>query len=162
MVIGVHVAPAYPPVRPANRGNENDPELEYVMNRADEGALAWALADSATTFLSSIDHAWLCTKIGVGEWDSAIRDLLVFYANTDAELPCELAAQIRAWIQGYSGSDSEPILRHIYDQISVSVTNTANSQRPEDAHRSPRRLIARRSARAVHTPEPRPGARHTP
>jgi hypothetical protein len=64
------------------------------MNRADEGALAWALADWATAFLNPADRAWLCAKIGAGEQDSAITDLLTFYANTDAELPRELVTSI--------------------------------------------------------------------
>ncbi|BCP14140.1 hypothetical protein MINTM021_10490 [Mycobacterium paraintracellulare] len=120
------------------------------MNRADEGALAWTLADSATVFLKPADRARLCAKIGAGAQGSAIKDLLVFYANSGTELPCELAARVRAWIQGYAGSDSEPILRHIYDQIKVSVTNNASRQRPEvEAHRSPRRRIAKRSAHAA-------------
>jgi hypothetical protein len=122
------------------------------LNRADEGVLAWALADSATVFLNPADRAWLCVKIGAGEQETAIRDLLNLYANTDAELPCELAASVQAWIHGYAGSDSEPILRHIYDRISVSATNTASNQRPEaELHRSPRRLIAKRSGHARRT-----------
>jgi hypothetical protein len=122
------------------------------MNRADEGALAWALADSATALLKPADRAWLCAKIGAGEQGSAIRDLLMFYANTHAELPSKLAGPIRAWIQGYVGSDSEPILRQIYDRISVSVTNNPSCQRPEaDAHHSPRRLVATRSPHAART-----------
>lgn len=120
------------------------------MNRADEGALAWALADSAMVFLKPADRAQLCAKIGAGEQGSAIKDLLIFYSNTDTELPCELAARIRAWIQGYEGSDSEPILRRMYDRISVSVTNNASRQRTEvEAHRSRRPLIAKRSAHAA-------------
>jgi hypothetical protein len=120
------------------------------MNRADEGALAWALADSATAFLKRADRVRLCAKIGAGEQSSAIEDLLLFYANTDAELPCELAARVRAWIQGYAGTDNGANLRDIYDRISVSATNNARHQRPEaEAHRSPRRLPAKRSAHAA-------------
>jgi len=76
--------------------------------------------------------------------------MLAFYANTDAELPSELAARVRAWIQGYVGSDSEPILRDIYARIRVSVTTIAGGERPEvGGQRSPRRLIAKRSAYAA-------------
>ena len=120
------------------------------MNRADEIALAWALADSATAFLKPADRAWLCAKIGAGEQGSAIRDVLVFYANTHVELPSQLAGPIRLWIQGYVGSDSEPILRRIYDRISVSVTNSPTRQWPEgDAHHPPGRLVANRSPHAA-------------
>ena len=115
------------------------------MNRTDEGALAWALADSATSYLKPAARAWLCTKIGAGEQESAIKDLLVFYANADAELPRQLAGPIREWIHGYAGTDSEPTLRHIYNQITVS---TATNQQPPVEHRHrPRRLIAQRSQR---------------
>jgi hypothetical protein len=122
------------------------------MNRTDEGALAWDLADSASVFLKPAYRARLCAKIGAGEQDSAIKDLLTFYANTDAELPCELAARVRTWIQGYARSDNEPILRRIYDRISVSATNTATSQRTQaEIRRSPRRLITNRSAHPART-----------
>ena len=53
------------------------------MNRTDEGALAWALADSAKVFLKPADRARMCAKIGAGEQGSAIKHLLVFYSNTD-------------------------------------------------------------------------------
>ncbi|BCO60211.1 MULTISPECIES: hypothetical protein [Mycobacterium avium complex (MAC)] len=120
------------------------------MNRADEGALAWALIDSATASLKPAVRALLCAKIGAGERDSAIKDLLTFYADSDVGLPWELAVQVRAWIQGYAGSDSEPILRDVYDRISVSDTSCAYSPRPEaKSQRSPRQLTARRSAHAV-------------
>lgn len=56
------------------------------------------------------------------------------------------------WIQGYAGSDSEPILRRIYDRISVSAATNANHQRPQaEAHRSPRQLIAKRSTYPART-----------
>jgi hypothetical protein len=113
------------------------------MNRADEGALAWALANSATGFLRPGARAWLCAKIGAGEQEGAIRDLLSFYANSSkAELPCELAGPIRAWIRGYVGSDSEPLLRRLYDRIKVSDTTQVTDQTSTFTRR---RLVARRS-----------------
>lgn len=119
------------------------------MNKTDEGALSWALVDSATAFLKPSARMRVCAKIGAGEQDSVIEDLLTFYANSDAELPWELAGQVRAWIDGYAGSESEPILRHIYERIDVSNKNDANSRHEADVHRSPRRLTARRSAHAA-------------
>jgi hypothetical protein len=98
------------------------------MNRADEGALAWALEKSATGFLRPGARAWLCAKIGAGEQESAIMDLLAFYANSNAELPCELAAPTRAWIRGYVGTDNELLLRRLYEQITVSVTTQKTDQ----------------------------------
>jgi hypothetical protein len=89
------------------------------MNRTDEGDLAWALADAAASLLKPASRTSLCAKIGAGEQASAIRDLLAFYATTQAELPRELAEPVLAWIQGYAGSDSEPTLRRIYDRIIV-------------------------------------------
>jgi hypothetical protein len=122
------------------------------MNRADEGALAWGLAESATAFLKRAERSLLCAKIGAGEQGSAIRDLLAFYANADAELPCELAARVRCWIQGYAGTDTEPILRQIYDRIRVSATSNEICQRPEaETRRAPRRLVATRSAHSART-----------
>jgi hypothetical protein len=47
-----------------------------------------------------LPRAWLCAKIGAGDQDRAIRDLLTFYANSKVELPYELAGPIRAWIRG--------------------------------------------------------------
>ena len=129
------------------------------MNRADEGALAWALVDSATAFLKPTVRARLCAKIGAGERDSAIKDLLTFYATSDVELPWALAAQVRTWIYGYAGSDSEPILRHIYDRISVSNKNFANPRRHDaDVHRPLGRLTATRSAPQNVRPATRPMA----
>ena len=117
------------------------------MNRADEGALAWALANSATGLLRPGARAWLCAKIGAGEQASAIRDLLTFYANNSkAELPCELAAPIRVWIRGYVGSDSEPPLLRLYDRIKVSDTTQVTDQTSTFTRR---RLVAKRSDHAM-------------
>jgi hypothetical protein len=117
------------------------------MNRADEGALGWALANSATGFLRPGARAWLCAKIGAGEQESATRDLLTFYANSsNAELPRELAAPIRAWIRGYVGSDSEALLRRLYDRIKVSDTTQVTDQTSTFTRR---RLVAKRSDHAM-------------
>lgn len=111
------------------------------MTRVDVGALAWALADSAKAFMNRPDRARLCAKIGAGDQDSAIADVLVCYANTDAELAFELAATVRQWIDGYAGSDPEQILRQLYSRITVSVE--AESDCP------PQRLVAKRSEHAA-------------
>jgi hypothetical protein len=104
------------------------------MNIADEETLAWALTNSASAFMRPDARALVCTKIGAGERESAITDLLLLYADSEAALPSELAAPIRAWIHGYIGSDREPILRHLYDRISVSVT-TQGIDRAAEARR---------------------------
>jgi hypothetical protein len=120
------------------------------MNRTDEADLAWALADSAAARLKPADRTLLCAKIGAGEPASAIRDLLAFYANTQAELPRELAERVLSWIQGYAASDSGRTLRRIYDRIIAPAANTSPSQPPEvKLSRSSHRLIAQRSRRAA-------------
>jgi hypothetical protein len=116
------------------------------MNRADEGALAWALANSVTRFLRPGARAWLCAKIGAGDQDRAIRDLLTFYANSKVELPDELAGPIRAWIRGYVGSDSETLLRRLYDQITVcqpQATGLIKPLRSTETGLLPNALIVR-------------------
>ncbi len=123
------------------------------MNRADEGVLAWALLESATAILQPAHRATLCTKIGAGYRDNAIRDLLACFANTQAELPFELAAPIRKWIQGYAGSDREPILQNVYGRIRVSARKqpaaAGGSRNAFD--RSPHRLVAKRSEHALRS-----------
>jgi hypothetical protein len=120
------------------------------VNRTDEGALAWALADSASKFLDPVKRAWMCAKIGAGEHGNAIRELLALYANTRSELPCELATPLQAWIRGYAGSESEPILQHMYDRISVSVEKAASRELAEaELDCSPQRLTAKRSEPAA-------------
>lgn len=121
------------------------------MNRADEGALAWALANSVTRFLRPGARAWLCAKIGAGDQDRAIRDLLTFYANSKVELPYELAGPIRAWIRGYVGTDGESLLRRLYDQITVSTTSHGTDQA---AALNRDRLIAKRCDRPMPTRPP--------
>jgi hypothetical protein len=92
------------------------------MNREQEWLFVWALADSAAKYMSPDAHVRLCARIGAGEYDRAITDLLVFYADRRAAgLPYEFAAPIRSWIRGYAGTDREPVLLRLYDRINVSV-----------------------------------------
>jgi hypothetical protein len=91
------------------------------MNRARELSFVWALADWAVEYMRPDARVRLSTKIGAGEQDSAIADLLAFYSNNQVELPYELAAPIRAWIQGYAGTVREPVLLRLYDRIRVSI-----------------------------------------
>jgi hypothetical protein len=129
------------------------------VKRVDEGVLAWALFDSASAFLEPTYRATLCAKIGAGDRDNAIRDLLACFANTQVELRFELAAPIRRWIQGYAGSDSEPILRNVYDRIRVSVANTASSRRSEAEFGCSPERSSPNAASAQHASEPT-GSRH--
>jgi hypothetical protein len=131
------------------------------MNRTDGRTLAWALADSANKSMNPADHTTVCVKIGAGEHDSAIRYVLSFYAHTGAKLPCALAAPIQRWIDGYAGSDSEQILRRIYDRISVSAEDAASGDAMEvEPDCAPKRLVAQRvSARSAAVSI---GIRHIP
>jgi hypothetical protein len=116
------------------------------MDKAHELVLAWALADSAAEHLSAEARVRLCTKIGAGELDSAIGELLAFFAHTQAELPDDLAASLRVWIRGYAGTERGPALLQLYHRIRVSAgTQTSRS---EPAAKS-RRLVARHHERAT-------------
>jgi len=122
------------------------------MNSADIGALAWALADSANAFMNPAQRTRVCAKIGAGEQDSAIADVLASYATTNAELPFELAGPIRRWINGYAGTDSEQILRHLYGQIKVPEKAAAsNDSVRAERDCPPMRLVAKRSERATRS-----------
>lgn len=122
------------------------------MNSADIGALAWALADSANAFMNPAERTRVCAKIGAGEQGSAIADLLASYATTNAELPFELAAPIRRWINGYAATDSEHILQHLYGQIKVSAKDAAsNDSVRAESDCPPTRLVAKRSERVTRS-----------
>jgi hypothetical protein len=142
-------------VGPGDRRRDRRPgkEREHGMNRADETNLAWTLNDAASAFLSRDARLWLCVKIGAGELESAIIELLDGYVRHNAELPSELAAPVRAWIRGYLGSDSEPILRHLLSRLRVSARPQPGTPSREPQRR-PLRLVARRSARIAHNKSP--------
>lgn len=118
------------------------------MDRARERSFVWALADSAAQSMRPDTHAWLCAKIGAGEQESAIADLLVFFANTGGELPYELAGPLRVWIRGYAGTEREAVLLRLYDRIRVSVMTHATAREPAV------------KARRRPATDPRPTGRH--
>jgi|HubBroStandDraft_3_1064219.scaffolds.fasta_scaffold70397_3 hypothetical protein len=111
------------------------------MNRAGELSFVWALADWAVEYMRPDARVQLCTKIGAGEKDSAIADLLAFYSNSQVALPYELAAPLRAWIQGYARTEREPVLLRLYDRIRVSIMTQTT---PEESAVKARPLVARR------------------
>jgi hypothetical protein len=90
------------------------------MNRADEAALVWALTDSASAFLPEPARTRLWVKIGAGEQDAVMVELLQRYARHDGQMPSSLAAAVRSWTRGYTGSKCEPVLRSLVDRIRVS------------------------------------------
>jgi hypothetical protein len=123
---------------------------EHVMDRTEEAALAWALADSTAEFVDPNVRAWLCAKIGADEKATAISELLACYARSDAELPYDLATRVLAWIRGYRGTDNEQILRGLLDQIRIARAVPARF--PEtDGLRRRKNTIARRSGLAMRT-----------
>jgi hypothetical protein len=88
----------------------------------------WALANSARAFLRP-GAVRGCARKSVPENRRAqFGTCSPSHANSEAELPRELAPPIRAWIRGYVGSESELILRHLYDRISMSFTTQGSSQ----------------------------------
>jgi hypothetical protein len=91
------------------------------MNRAEEASLAWALVESAV-FLRADARAWVCAKIGAGDLDSSIRDLLDGFGRYGAALPGELVISLMDWLGGYSGSDVEADLRHLVSRVRISAT----------------------------------------
>lgn len=118
------------------------------MNRAEESSLAWALADSATAFLRPQARAWLYAKIGAGEQESAIKDLLIGFVRNDAELPAELAALVWAWMRGYLGSDREDGLRALVGRIRVAERPVPVAESFEVVRRRRIRLAATRTRAA--------------
>lgn len=115
------------------------------MNRARESSFVWALADWAAEYMHPDVRARLCAKIGAGEYDTAITDLLVFYWNEQVELPYELAAPIRAWIRGYAGTEREAVLLRLYDRLVVSSLTQPTLR---ESAGNARRLVARRYDRS--------------
>ena len=87
------------------------------MNRADEAALAWALIDSAPRLMPKAARTRLWMEVGAGDTDSAIVEMLTVYAESDEELPPELARTLDCWVRGYQGADAEQMLRGLLDRI---------------------------------------------
>lgn len=90
------------------------------------------MVDAIAAYLQPAHRAQLCAKIGAGEHDSAIRELLVVCARTQAKLPHEIAAAIRNWIHGYAGSDIETSLQ-TFSRNSASTLQT----KPQAKHARP-------------------------
>ena len=126
---------------PHDRPHGDRNEGGSAVNRADEGFLAWTLANSARRFLDPTTYSWLCTKIGAGEQEGAILDLLGWHATSRAELPAEVADRLQDWLRGFAGSDREPALRRLVEQVQVSSRNESAAV----AIKPPQRLIARRN-----------------
>lgn len=92
------------------------------MNRAEESAFVWALMDSADAFLSETARTWLCVRIGAGELESAIKELLRGFVASNTALPANLMESLWAWIGGFAGSAGEAGLRELVSKIKMSPT----------------------------------------
>lgn len=75
------------------------------LNRFDQRALAWSLAEIATPYLSSEWRLWLCAAIGAGELEGALIALLDRCAELDIALPDNVSEHVHNWLAGYAGTD---------------------------------------------------------
>jgi hypothetical protein len=87
------------------------------VNNTEEAALVWELAEAASSFLPPHSRSSLWTRIGAGEREIAIKDLLHFFVWYEREVPASLASRIQVWSEGYRGSDSELPLRSLVRRI---------------------------------------------
>ncbi|MCP3812039.1 hypothetical protein NLX62_06850 [Mycobacteriaceae bacterium Msp059] len=117
------------------------------MNRAEESAFVWALMDSADPFLSKTARTWLCVRIGGGELESAIKQLLRGFVASNTALPANLMESLGAWIGGFAGSDGEADLRELVRGIKMSPPSHPTGRGPVRLNAV--RLVPRRSARAA-------------
>lgn len=114
------------------------------MNRGDEFEFAWALVEAARPFLTRRARTWICAKIGAGEQQSAIRELLAGFASSDTPLPVRLTPMLWAWIRGFVGSDGELGLVELATRIRVATNVCPHVE----AERPPTQLVARRRDKA--------------
>lgn len=90
------------------------------MNTAGETSLVWSLMDVAKPIMRPATRTWLCTKIGAGDRDAAIRELLACVAHARAEISTDLAMLARQWLSGYVGSDVEAETRELVDAVAIA------------------------------------------
>lgn len=89
------------------------------VNRSEELALAWALVSAAKAFIRPTAHARLCAKIGAGDHEPAIRELIAAFAGSHTPMASGLIAGLLTWVSGYSGSEHETALRELVATIRV-------------------------------------------
>jgi hypothetical protein len=106
------------------------------MNRAEERILAWALVDAAAPYLSGETRTGLNMTIGAGELESAITDLLTFFADGDAVIDGGLFLKLDAWIFGYKGTPVEGQLRDLLERIPVQLNGSHARRAVRAAHQS--------------------------
>jgi len=87
------------------------------MDRAGQASFAWALEDAAKPYLNDASRVWLVTKIGAGDLEDAIFDLLRCVEGNRAVLPTSTSVQVQRWLNGYLGSDREAFLRSLINGL---------------------------------------------
>ena len=98
-----------------------------MMNRAEECAFAWALADVATAFVDENTKVHICVRLGAGEYRDTITTLLECFARSAMAVPPALSASLWSWVNGFVGSDFETSLRELASKVRIS----AGSNPPE-------------------------------
>ncbi|BBY73165.1 hypothetical protein MPRF_00640 [Mycolicibacterium parafortuitum] len=91
------------------------------MNRAEECAFAWALADLATAFVDESTKNQICVRLGAGEYRDTITALLECFARSAMSVPPALSASLWAWVNGFVGSDFETSLRDLASKVRISA-----------------------------------------
>ena len=91
------------------------------MNRTAEYELAWDLLAAATAVLSGEQRHTLCTQIGAGQPDDAIRTLLVSLGEHLRAVPTEILTRMISWLDCYVGSEHEPQLRAIVNRVVAPI-----------------------------------------
>ena len=91
------------------------------MNRAAEYELAWDLMAAVTAVLSGEQRNTVCTQIGAGQPDDAIRGLLVNLGESIRAVPAEILTRMASWLDCYVGNEHEPQLRAIVNQLVAAI-----------------------------------------
>ncbi len=87
------------------------------MDRAGQISFAWALVDAVKPYLNDAERVWLVTKIGAGDVEDAIFNLLRCVERNRAGLPTSMLVEVQRWLNGYLGSDREAFLRSLIDEL---------------------------------------------
>jgi len=119
------------------------------MDRAEETTFAWALFDQAVTHLDRASRARLCVRIGAGNQRGAIIELLEGFAQNDTALPSVLAESLWAWMNGFTGSDAETLLRELANRIRVTNVSSPLGSVEEVHSQRPAPMVAQRSERVT-------------
>jgi hypothetical protein len=119
------------------------------MDRAEETTFAWALFDQAITHLNRSSRARLCVRIGAGNQQGANIELLEGFALNDTALPSALAESLWAWMNGFTGSDAETLLRDLANRIRVTNVSGPLGSADEVHSQRPAPMVAQRSERAT-------------